>query len=99
MCSREDDPSMHDDPNQPNQDNSQEPRAPIGSGPENQPVEELLRDFLYWLDHNTDTMDPVMISLARELDPTHRHMTTWHINTLVADYLSVRKAEQDATHN
>ena len=95
MCGKEDDPSMHD---QPVKDDSQEPRSPIGSGPEQQPVEELLRDFLYWLDHNTDTMDPVMISLARELDG-HRYMTTWHINTLVADYLSVRKAEQDATHD
>ena len=96
MCGKEDDPSMHDDSTT-TPDSSQEPRSPIGSGPEQQPVEELLRDFLYWLDHNTDTHDPVMIQLSRELG--ERYMTTWHINTLVADYLSVRKAEQDATHD
>jgi hypothetical protein len=90
VCSREDDPSVHDDPNKGNS-----PRSPIGSGPESVETDgviETLKDFLRFLDRHSDAFDPVMITASRELNKS-RYMSDELINDFVSDYVEyVRNA-------
>lgn len=52
----------------------------------------VLTDFLGWLDHNTDTMDPVMIQMSRE-STGERHLQPDHIAMLVEGYIEQRDCE------
>jgi hypothetical protein len=52
---------------------------------------ELLNEFLTWLDHHTDTMDPVMIQMAR--DHGQRHLAPDHVQDLVNLFVAMNPHE------